>query len=356
MGLFTGTLTGNSPSPKPSTGSFKGVLTGPQSQQTKGTFDGILSRSSATPTPSNTLGKGYGASVVTDPASGKPLLTYENEALQKSQLLSDRTAPSFDITKPQKIDSTILLNGRMDSKTSADIKSQLESQLGVTAKTQLDHIMPLELGGANTKPNLQLEKTVSGVNTATDPLENQLAADVHAGKISLLEAWRRMAKAKGVTLAEDPVSGSLSSKVPQAPAPAKTGVIQDLIEKGITNFAPFQTLARVAGGESIWGAIKDVYGDRSATSLNAEDINGIIDRRKQLIATGVAPDKATIQATNESKMHKIGAQISGSVGPEADLTDLSSVIRNIAESKSPTAIADLLSKIPSVAKEDVPTL
>lgn len=59
------------------------------------------------------LGGGYGTSNITDPASGKPLLTYENQKTQSSQLLSDRTAPKFDPTVPQKIDPVTLHNPRM---------------------------------------------------------------------------------------------------------------------------------------------------------------------------------------------------------------------------------------------------
>lgn len=155
---------------------------------------------------SGSLGGGYGASNETDPSSGKPLLTYENMEAQSSQLLSDRTAPSFDPTVPQKLDNSILQNGRMPESVSQTIKDAIPG----SAFDELDHIMPLELGGSNNKSNLRLEpgqnageKYNPGTNpTATDPLENQLKAEVYAGKISLLDAWKQMAAAKDITLPE----------------------------------------------------------------------------------------------------------------------------------------------------------
>src|SRR5437868_6039953 len=97
---------------------------------------GLLSpkTSPAASTPASTTpyfqGGGYGPSSVVDPASGKPELYYKNEAAQSSQLLSDRTDTTFDFTKPQKIDHTVLTNGRMDSKTSAAIKQKMVQEAG----------------------------------------------------------------------------------------------------------------------------------------------------------------------------------------------------------------------------------
>jgi len=143
--------------------------------------------------------------VDTDPASGKPLLTYENPEAKASQLLSDRTAPSFDPTVAQKVDPTSLQDPRMKESVSQGIKQSI----GGDAFEELDHIMPLELGGSNNKSNLRLEaadnpnQKYSGSNpTPTDPLENQLAAAVHNGDMSLVDAWKQMAQAKGLTLPE----------------------------------------------------------------------------------------------------------------------------------------------------------
>src|ERR1039458_3611696 len=93
------------------------------------------SPSGAAPTniPANalkgSLGGGYGTSNVTDSTSGKPLLTYENTKTKSSQLLSDRTAPTFDPTVPQKIDPVTLHNPRMKN----DISTALRKQFGATA-------------------------------------------------------------------------------------------------------------------------------------------------------------------------------------------------------------------------------
>jgi hypothetical protein len=163
----------------------------------------------AAPAAPTFQGAGYGASNIKD-ISGKPLLTYENEAAKSSQLLSDRTALPFDFTKPQKITKDMLDNGRMPESMSKAIKDSV----GGTAAQELDHIMPLELGGSNEKSNLQLEANVPGTkNTPTDPIENQLARKAMNGEISVLDAWRQMAKAKNLPLKEDqqPQAGGASA-------------------------------------------------------------------------------------------------------------------------------------------------
>jgi hypothetical protein len=69
--------------------------------------------------------------------------------------------------------------------------------------------MPLELGGSNNKTNLRLEpaqnpnQKYGGSNpTNTDGLENSIAQAVHNGNISLVDGWKQMAQAKGITLPE----------------------------------------------------------------------------------------------------------------------------------------------------------
>lgn len=160
----------------------------------------------------------YGASNLSDSSSGKPLLTYENPQAKSSQLLSDRTALPFDPMVAQKIDPSILQNGRMPQSVSQAIKASIPNAVF----NELDHIMPLELGGSNLKGNLQLEPAANtskpyspGSNpTATDSLENKLAAQVHSGKISLVDGWKLMAKAKGLTLPEEggPVPSGAGAK------------------------------------------------------------------------------------------------------------------------------------------------
>ncbi len=132
-------------------------------------------------------------------------MTYENPQAKASQLLSDRVAPTFDPTKPQKIDPATLQDPRMKESVSQGIKSAI----GGTAYEELDHIMPLELGGSNNKTNLRLEpaqnpnQKYGGSNpTNTDGLENSIAQAVHNGNISLVDGWKQMAQAKGITLPE----------------------------------------------------------------------------------------------------------------------------------------------------------
>jgi hypothetical protein len=324
---------------------------------------GPLSPSDGTTTVPTALPGKYGAATDKDPASGKPLLWYENPQAKSTQLLSDRTYPGFDPTKPQKINPADLQNPRMKQ----DVSTSLRKQFGATAFEELDHIMPLELGGSNKTSNLQREKAIDpskpyspGKNpTFTDALENELAHKVHNGDLtgySLAQAWRDMAKAKGVTLPENggPVPKANVSPA-SAPQPQTENPIKSTFENAITNFAPFQVLARVTGGESIFGAIKEVYGD-SGQKLNAEDINGIISRREALIKNGADASKATNQAVTEAKEGKIKAQLIGSVNLEGDLADAAKAIEGIAKSANPAEIASLLKKVPGVASEDVPVL
>ncbi|MDG7050508.1 MAG: hypothetical protein JRZ94_04820, partial [Nitrososphaerota archaeon] len=158
-------------------------------------------------------GQGYGPSNIED-TTGKPLLVYENPQAQQTQLLANRTATKFDPTVPQKIDPATLSNS--DKRMASDT---IRQSLGATAKQQLDHIMPLELGGANSDAlgnvNLRLEPTTKGVNTATDPIENAITQKVLNGEISLVQGWQEMAKAKGITLQEQ--GGKLTSPQPNPP-------------------------------------------------------------------------------------------------------------------------------------------
>ena len=178
-----------------------------ESQPTTGNaLEALASSPAPLAAPSDTSGyhpvpgnSGYGASNLTD-TSGRPLLTYKNDRIQASQLLKDRVAPTFDPTVAQPVSSDTLHNDRMPESMSSKIKSSM----GSTSDQELDHKQPLELGGSNQLENLALEPHVPGSkNTATDPLENELAAQVRSGKITQQQAWQQMAKDKGYTLAED---------------------------------------------------------------------------------------------------------------------------------------------------------
>jgi hypothetical protein len=168
------------------------------------------------------LGGGYGASNIEDQYSGKPLLTYEDQATKTSDLLANRVAPTFDPTIPQKIDPSVLHNGRMPEAASEAVRKAT----GAEPDEQLDHLISLELGGSNDTSNLNLEKlNSSGVQPSLD-LENQTAAQVASGKISYIDGQKIIARAKGIQLPDDNNFSSsphpLASAYPN-PAPNQVG-------------------------------------------------------------------------------------------------------------------------------------
>lgn len=149
------------------------------------------------------LGGGYGASNITDQYSGKPLLTYENQAAKSSQLFSDRVAPTFDPTKPQKIDPSVLHNGRMPVSASEAVRKAT----GGEPDEQLDHLISLELGGSNDTSNLNLEKTQTNGTQPSLNDENRIANLVANGDktgVSYIDGQKMIAKLKGVQLPDDP--------------------------------------------------------------------------------------------------------------------------------------------------------
>lgn len=187
----------------------KNVYT-PIGQTSESSYIPISQTDTSTQTPTqNKLGGGYGASNLTD-ISGKPLLTYSNPKLQEDQLLAGRTAPTFDITKPQKLTSDAVGNPRM----AESISQAIRQQWGAQANQELDHIIPRSLGGSNDKINLRLEKSKNpfitynpGSNpTPTDPQEYKIWKDVVNGNktgVSVIDGVRQIAKLKGITLPED---------------------------------------------------------------------------------------------------------------------------------------------------------
>lgn len=145
------------------------------------------------------LGGGYGQSNIKDQYSGKPLLTFENPVAKSSQLLENRVAPNFDPTVPQKIDPSVLHNGRMPEAASAAVKKAT----GAAPDTQLDHLISLEVGGSNDTSNLNNENLKSDGTQFSLTTENQIAKDVATGKISYVEGQKEIARAKGVQLPDD---------------------------------------------------------------------------------------------------------------------------------------------------------
>ncbi|MDE1925366.1 MAG: hypothetical protein KGH79_04290, partial [Patescibacteria group bacterium] len=144
-------------------------------------------------------GKGYGVSKYVD-VTGVPLLSWLDPDTNQTITLFDRVAVQVDPTIKQPLQISQIDGGRMDLATS----SALKTAVGGTSAQELDHIISLELGGSNQIANLGLDTNVPGTkNNTTDTFENQLSAAVQAGSMSLLDAWRAEAKAKGKVLAED---------------------------------------------------------------------------------------------------------------------------------------------------------
>lgn len=146
----------------------------------------------------------YHASNRTD-SSGKPLLTFRNDKLRMSQLLADRVYPGFDPRVPKKLDRSILTNGRMPAAVSQSIRLEMGLEPGEAPDTELDHAIALELSGSNQRSNLSLipGRAKPGKAFQLNQLMNKLARDAINAKISLLDAHRMAATAKGRKLLED---------------------------------------------------------------------------------------------------------------------------------------------------------
>lgn len=297
--IFAGALTGKTPAAAPAVPAVAPITTTPQPAP-QNAFKGALGGYGASPNldmpgeksaNSAPLGQNYATVPVTVPK------TFMSPATTIQEEDTSRVAPKFDPTKAQPVTSDMLQNGRMPS----SISTALRKQFGASSFQELDHVMPLELGGSNNAlTNLRKEngedtsKPYSpGSNpTATDPLENQLAADVHSGKISLLDAWRQMAKSKGVTLKEDSAkSGPIDTALLNTPSILKplasaqdaiTGVagkvgnfFKGLLTKPNETIKSFNDTAfHVAGGDAIVHPIQAVKNimkqasDSSATVLS----------------------------------------------------------------------------------------
>lgn len=144
-------------------------------------------------------GKGYGVSNILD-ISGEPLLTWTDPTTGKTLLCADRCAVVQDPTVAAPWTTLNLYTPRLSDQDSSAIKTAL----GGTSSQNLDHKVPLELGGSNQFANLALEALdpTTGAQPS-NPFENGVSGDVVAGNISLLQGWREMAAGKGFTLVED---------------------------------------------------------------------------------------------------------------------------------------------------------
>ena len=250
-----------------------------------------------------TLGGGYSPSGIKD-SSGKSLLMYENPALMASQLLPTRTAPTFDPTVPQKIDPSILQNGRMPEDVSQAIKANFPG----SAAMELDHIMPLELGGSNDKSNLRFEggkNNLIGYNagsnpTPTDSLENALAQKVQKGQISLVDAWAQMAKAKGIVLPEEggmnlPVGDTSQLYTPTSQLREETGkAISSAVSSAVGFVSSPNKVANELGEQSLMHPIQMI---KNIADKAWSDAQGTFDNFTQSAAS-VVTDMQAVQNKN----------------------------------------------------------
>jgi hypothetical protein len=310
--------------------------------------------STVTPTSPTFQGAGYGASNIKD-VSGKPLLTYENEQAKSSQLLSDRTALPFDFTKPQKITPEMLKNGRMPESVSAAIKSSV----GGTAAQELDHIMPLELGGSNQKSNLHLEANVPGTrNTPTDPLENQLARKAMNGEISVLDAWRQMAKAKNLPLREDQQTQRTGGATDIAPTyetgaggdvlKAYPSTMQTLVDLQIDPLSLKADPTKAIS--SAWDSIK------GSVAQEAENIKNLFSSKS--VSEAVGGTEKTIAGAAVAVLSPLTALFSGAdkipiLGTVSRLISLPFQLLGDAGPDTAKVIVDKLSMISQKAKNDI---
>lgn len=173
--------------------------------------------------------------------SGKPFFAYRNPGDTATTTDKTRVATTFDPRTPQKMDS-----GSFTTPRAVANRASLKQAMGGTYSDELDHIIALELAGSNDSSNLQVEPNIPGTNnTATDPLENTLAKQVIAGKISLFDAQTQLAQAKG-------------TKVPWTVDQHKGGGFSDFLNK-------------------IWSGVKSISngiihsGETTAKSSQPED-------------------------------------------------------------------------------------
>lgn len=259
---------------------------------------------------------GYGASFKMDASNlktnagksvqSRPLLSLTNP---QGTILPDRVATKFDPTVPQKLTRDILSNGRIPE----EVSNAIRSELGMGIDEQLDHSISLQLSGSDQRGNLKpVKENSKGVQPLVG-LENELGKKVVDGKISLIDAQRQLATAKGITLPEDTANPKATASK-YIPIPGLTDLnakskglqdfgvkgnpsigqkIQDKVSGFIANLAPVKTIAGIAGGQKPLEAIKSNYGNQEQQVLDAVEVNKIY---KNLLAEGVPQDKAIFQA------------------------------------------------------------
>lgn len=133
-----------------------------------------------------------GISDKVDPYSGRPLFAYRLPGVDSTTTDMTRTAPMTNPEVAAPTSKTDFENPRMPESASQSVRKDL----GATPEEQLDHRMALALGGANTAENLKLIPTAE--NQAAGKSEEELTQEVANGKLSLFQAQRQEAQAKGL--------------------------------------------------------------------------------------------------------------------------------------------------------------
>lgn len=297
---------------------------------------GTPAASSPAPARSNPSVPSYGGSAIPD-ISGKPLETFNNPKAAQTQLLRDRVYPGFDPTKPQKLDQSHLTNGRIPESVSGPIKKEL----GGSYSDELDHAIALELSGSNDRSNLKIEpgRTNGGVSAQHDQLENKLARDVVNGDktgVSLLDAQRQIAKAKGRTLLED---GPTTAATP-APAPSAFS-----IPKLGKNALSSPNAAPTAQDAIEQGAMKNFSGTmQSIADLQTNPLS-LHSSFKEIVST---PFKDMTEASDRFN-ETLGATIKGFQNHEGAAANLNHVLET-ATAFGSSALSPITSMFSAAAK------
>ncbi len=293
----------------------------------------------AAPAPlrTNPSAPSYGASAIPD-ISGKPLETFNNPKAAQTQLLRDRVYPGFDPTVPQKLDPSHLENGRMPLAVSAPLKEKM----GGAYSDELDHAIALELSGSNDKSNLQIEpgRTNGGISAQHDQLENKLAKDVVNGDktgVSLLDAQRTLAKAKGRTLLED-------GGTPTA-APARPPSTFSIPKLGKNNLSNPDTAAPTAGEQLGSGALAGFPGTMQAIADLQTNPLSLHSSFKDIIST---PFKDMTDASDRFN-ETLGATIKGFQNHEGAAANLNHVLET-ATAFTSSALSPITSMFNAASK------
>lgn len=197
------------PAPLPKASIFSGLFGGSATPQPQAPAKPSNFWASTTPD-----GTSWGPSPALD-NSGAPFLDFKKSGDQSTTTDKTRIAP--------RVDPFLATTTPADKlQTKRSIAPAVDQAMPTKKGFERDHVQPLELSGSNDISNLQYEKGIQGKgsNTATDPIENDLAHQVQTGKITLFQAQAEMAKRKGTTA---PYTGT-----PPAPKP---NILQGLFSK-----------------------------------------------------------------------------------------------------------------------------